>query len=69
MKREITAIIESEGEGYVALCPSLEISSQGKTIEEARANLIEALKLFFDASDKEVQERFYNEMLVTRIKV
>jgi len=53
MKREVTAIIESEGEGYVALCPSLDITSQGNTIEEARTNLIEALKLFLEgASDQ-----------------
>jgi predicted RNase H-like HicB family nuclease len=47
MKRQLTAIIEREGNGYVSLCPELDIASQGDTIEEARKNLQEALELFF----------------------
>ena len=39
MKRQLTAIIEREGDMYVALCPELEIASQGNTIELARNNL------------------------------
>jgi len=68
--RELTAIIEREGDGYVALCPELDVASQGDTIEEARANLIEALELFFEtASPNEVRERLHEEVLVTRVKV
>jgi hypothetical protein len=37
------AIIEREGDGYVALCPEFDIASQGDTLEGPRANLIEAL--------------------------
>ncbi len=29
MKRQLTAIIEREGNGYVSLCPELDIASQG----------------------------------------
>ena len=51
----MTAIIEREDEGFVSLCPELDIASQGSTIEEARANLIEALTLFFEtASPSEI---------------
>src|SRR5687767_1438784 len=32
--------------GYASLCPELNIASQGSSIEEARANLVEALTLF-----------------------
>lgn len=39
MRRQLTAIIEREGVGYVSLCPELDIASQGATIEQARANL------------------------------
>jgi predicted RNase H-like HicB family nuclease len=39
----MTAIIEREDDGFVALCPELDVASQGSSIEEARANLIEAL--------------------------
>lgn len=57
--KELTAIIEREGDGYGAFCPDLDIASQGDTIEEARSNLIEALELFFEAaSPGEIKERF-----------
>jgi len=46
MKQTLTAIIEREGNGYVALCPELDIASQGDSIEQARNNLREALTLF-----------------------
>ncbi|AFY43049.1 type II toxin-antitoxin system HicB family antitoxin [Nostoc sp. PCC 7107] len=43
-KTQMAAIIEREGNGYVALCPELNIASrQDDTIEEPRTNLIEAL--------------------------
>jgi predicted RNase H-like HicB family nuclease len=56
--QRMTAIIEREDDGFVSLCPELDIASQGSTIEEARANLIEALTLFFEtASPCEVLHR------------
>lgn len=70
VKRQVTAIIEREGEGYVAHCASLDTTSQGKTIQEAKENLIEALKLFFnEASDQRDQEKFDDEIVVTQVKV
>ncbi|HKR27387.1 MAG TPA: type II toxin-antitoxin system HicB family antitoxin [Acidobacteriaceae bacterium] len=69
MKR-LTAIIEREDDGFVALCPELDIASQGATIEEARTNLIEALTLFFEsASESEVTRRFHEEVFVTQVEV
>ncbi len=47
MIHKLTAIIEREGDGYVSLCPELDITSQDDTIEQARNNLKEALELFF----------------------
>lgn len=48
-----------EDEGYVSLCPELDIASQGSSIEEARANLVEALSLFFKTADaSEIARRF-----------
>jgi predicted RNase H-like HicB family nuclease len=56
--RRLTAIIEREDDGCVALCPELDVASQGASIEEARANLIEALTLFFEtASPSEIARR------------
>lgn len=62
MIRRLTAIIQSEGDGFVSLCPDLDIASQGSTIEEARNNLREALVLFFEcASPTEIKQRFADE--------
>jgi predicted RNase H-like HicB family nuclease len=69
-KKQLTAIIEREDDWYVALCPELDIASQGKTIEEARDNLIEALELFFEtASPSEIEDRTHTEVYVTRLEV
>src|SRR5947207_7374923 len=63
--RKLTAIIEREGDGYVALCPELDIASQGHSVEEARRNLVEALELFLEtASATEIQERLHPEVYV-----
>jgi predicted RNase H-like HicB family nuclease len=70
MTRQFTAIIEREDGGFVALCPELDIASQGDTIEEARANLQEALQLFFEtASEEEVRQRLHGEIYVTQVEV
>jgi predicted RNase H-like HicB family nuclease len=70
MQRQLTAIIEREGDGYVSLCPEFDIASQGSTIEEARENLREALELFFEtASPDEVRTRLREEVYVTQVEV
>ena len=66
----MTAIIEREDDGFVALCPELDIVSQGSSIEEARANLVEALTLFFEvAEESEVSRRLHDEFFVTQVEV
>ena len=57
--RRLTAIIEREDTGYVALCPEYDVASEGVTIEEARDNLIEALTLFFESADPAELDRRY----------
>ena len=65
-----TAIIEREDEGFVSLCPELDIASQGGSTEEARTNLVEALSLFFETAEPaEVSRRFHNEVFVTQVEV
>jgi predicted RNase H-like HicB family nuclease len=64
--QKLTAIIEREGDGFVSLCPELDIASQGNTVEEARANLREALELFFEtASQEEIRQRQSNEIITS----
>ncbi len=68
--RQVTAIIEREGDGYVALCPELDVASQGETIESARNNLQEAVELFFETADlTELERRGHSELFVTRLEV
>lgn len=70
MTKTLTATIWREEDGYVSLCPELDIASQGDTVEEARANLQEAVDLFFEAADPaEVAERLKPEMYITSLEV
>jgi predicted RNase H-like HicB family nuclease len=68
--QRLTAIVERDDDGFVALCPDLDIASEGASIEEARADLIEAITLFFEtASPSEVARRSHNEVFVTQVEV
>ena len=68
--RQLTAIIEREGDGYVALCPELDIASQGQSVAEARSNLTEAIELFLEAATpSEIKQRLRGEVYVTQIEV
>ncbi|HCU23673.1 MAG TPA: hypothetical protein DF383_01550, partial [Deltaproteobacteria bacterium] len=68
--QSLTALIEREGDGYVSLCPELDIASQGDTIEEARNNLAEAVELFYETADpSEIQNRLHSEIYVTHLQV
>jgi predicted RNase H-like HicB family nuclease len=70
MTKTLTVTIWREDDGYVSLCPELDIASQGDTVEEARSNLQEAVDLFFETADaSEVAERLKPEMYVTSLEV
>lgn len=70
MTKTLTAILEREGDGFVALCPELDIASQGNSLEEAKANLREAVELFFEcAGEKEAASRLSGEIYVTQLEV
>lgn len=45
---EFTAAVTHEGPWFVARCLDVEVASQGESIEEALANLKEALELYFE---------------------
>ena len=67
--QQLTAIIEREGDVFVALCPEFDIASHGASIEEARTSLIEALTLFFETAPSEVARRYRREVFVTQVEV
>ncbi|HYG57687.1 MAG TPA: type II toxin-antitoxin system HicB family antitoxin [Symbiobacteriaceae bacterium] len=47
----LTAAVTRDGNWYVAKCLEVEVTSQGKSVEEALGNLREALELYFDDDD------------------
>jgi predicted RNase H-like HicB family nuclease len=71
MKRvKLTAIIQKEGRGFVALCPELDIASQGTSKKQARGNLQEAVEGFFEtASAAEIKTRLGTERYIENLEV
>ena len=68
MIQRFTTIIEREDDTYVALCPELDIASQGESVSEARNNLREAIELFLEwASPDEIQSRLHDEIYITQM--
>lgn len=65
---KLTAIIRKGEKQYVALCPELNVVSQGFTIEEALANLKEAIELYIEEMGlpEGISE---HETLVTSIEI
>ena len=67
--RSYKAIVEKDGEMYVALCPEFDVASQGASIEQATANLKEAVELFLECADpQEIAKRQRGEVYVTRFE-
>jgi predicted RNase H-like HicB family nuclease len=68
-KSSYTAVVEREGDMYVALCPELDVASQGGTVEEATTNLKEAVELFLECADPaEINRRLHTDVFVTRFE-
>jgi predicted RNase H-like HicB family nuclease len=68
--RQFTAIIERDGDFYVAHCPELDVTSQGNSVEASRANLIEAIELLLEtAPPEEIKRRLRDEVFITRVEV
>lgn len=66
----LTCVISREQDGFVALCPQLDIASQGDSVEDARKNIVEAVELFLEvASPSEVRRRLSPEVYVSSIEV
>lgn len=69
-KRLFTAIIQQEGKWFVASCPELDVASQGKSVEQARRNLVEAVELLLEeASPAEIRDRLHHTTYVTHVEI
>lgn len=70
MHKTLTAIITKEGNGFVSLCPEIDVVSQGNFVEEAKDNLRKAVELFFEcASNNEIEERLIPESYISAMEV
>jgi len=70
MGKRLTAIIQAEPPGFTALCPELDVASQGDTIEQSLANLREAVELFYEcASAEEIAVREGGDVYITQLEV
>ena len=70
MSQTYTAILDQEEDLFVALCPELDVSSQGRSLPEALANLQEAVTLFLEAaSPEEIEARTHGPIFVTQFEV
>ncbi len=70
MSKTFTAVIQKEDNMYVALCPELDIASQGETIQDARNNLREAIELFLEEADpQEMRGRMHEEQYISSVEV
>lgn len=56
LSRRYTALITREGDWYIARCVELNVTTQGRTLDEARANLREAVELYIESFEEEMPE-------------
>ena len=66
--RTFTAVIRKGEKQFVALCPELDVVSQGYTIEEALTNLKEAAELYIEEMGIP-EEISANDMIVVNFEV
>ncbi len=69
MKYRLSALVVKEEELYVARCPELNVTSQGETLEEATANLKEAIELYIESFGDEELKVIKGEPIFTTIEV
>lgn len=70
MSYKFSAIIEREGRWYVALCPELDVASQGRTVEQSLGNLRGAIQLYLQtASKSEIKAALTSHPLITTLEV
>jgi predicted RNase H-like HicB family nuclease len=57
--QHLTSVIHKEDDIFVSLGSELDIASQGDSVEQAKANLKEAVELFYEcAAPNEIERRY-----------
>lgn len=66
MRFRIDVIIEKDADGYYAYCPAMEgCQSQGRTFEEALANIQEAAELYWEVLSAEEREALLQTQIIS----
>jgi predicted RNase H-like HicB family nuclease len=67
---QLTAILRQEGDLVSSLCPELDIASEGRTLEEAKQNLQEAVELFLEvAAPEDLSRLSHGSSFITSLEV
>jgi predicted RNase H-like HicB family nuclease len=71
MSRKASVLIEKDEHGFYAWCPELKgCQSQGTTVEDALANIREAIELYLETlSEDERDASLSREILTTTVEV
>ena len=67
--KSLKYIITKEGKFYVSRCLNVEVSSFGKTIDEAKSNLKEALDLYFEDNNERFDLQNITETIIGEMKI
>jgi predicted RNase H-like HicB family nuclease len=71
MTRKATVVIEKDEHGFYAWCPELKgCQSQGATLEDAMANIKEAIELYLETLARDERDVLLSrEILTTSVQV
>ena len=71
MAQKISVVIEQDNDGFYAWCPELKgCQSQGRNVEEALANIREAIELYLETlTEEERAAALSREILTTAVEV
>ncbi len=71
MVRKASVVIEKDGHGFYAWCPELKgCQSQGASVEEALANIREAIELYLETLPEDERDALLSqEILTTAVEV
>jgi predicted RNase H-like HicB family nuclease len=67
--KTIKYVVYREGKYFVSQCLNVDISSFGKTVEEASSNLREALDLFFEDEPARRSYRKIEDTLIGELNI
>jgi predicted RNase H-like HicB family nuclease len=67
--RKLNAAIQFDGKWFVARCLDVPVTSQGETLEAAKANLKEAIELYIESWGVDDVEQTVGEPELAKVEV